>query len=77
MTHRQKLDGLVMRAFEIVAEATERDFTADEMAEMIHCLTMASVQFKRLPGAIEALEVVKLATESEQQRRLLAPKGTP
>lgn len=75
MTHREKLDHCVIRAREIVDEAAERDFTADEMADLIGCITMATVQFKRLPGATEAFETVRAAAEIVRQRRVAAKEG--
>lgn len=73
MTDRQHGEGLLARALQIVVDAspnkTERDYTDDELEELMFCLTMAWVQFKKLPGGQEAAERVYENVKAEQDRR--------
>jgi len=76
-------EGLIARALQIVVDANgaddepARDYTADELEELIYCLTMGAVKLKKLPGGEAAAERVYARAKAEQARRQSLQVVTP
>ena len=74
-TDREVGEGFIARALQIVVDACgpddepARDYTDDELEEMIYCLTMGAVKLKKLPGGHAAAERVYARAKAEQDRR--------
>ncbi|MGH7176893.1 MAG: hypothetical protein ACREJC_05900 [Tepidisphaeraceae bacterium] len=78
---RQAAEKLVDRALQLVVDTiggdgSQREYTDDELEEMIFCLTMAAAKFKQLPGGHAAAERVYANAKSEQERRTRARRET-
>lgn len=74
MEEREHGEGLIARALQLVvnAEDADRDYTDDELEEVMFCLTMAAVKFKKIPGGKAAAERVYARAEGELARRGVA-----
>lgn len=83
LTDREVGEGLITRALQIVVDANgaddepARDYTDDELEELIYCLTMGAAKLKKLPGGKAAVERVYARALAEQVRRQKLQETSP
>ena len=76
-------EGFIARALQIVVDANgaddepARDYTDDELEELIYCLTMGAVKLKKLSGGEAAAERVYARAKAEQARHQSLQVVTP